>query len=157
MAELPIWFVILTSAVTIIAGIPYVIKLISYLVITPKIDLNGGKSSDGITVHNKGEGTLNVEIDYLHPRVGEMDSIQSELQVQTIGPIRLEPDTFYEVTPEGPILKSPIAYVTVKPKIRLNEICRFFPPFWGSVELQHKTESFAIYHPNLSLGEFESE
>lgn len=146
MTTLPTWFVGLTSVVTIVAGLPYVAKFLSYILLSPDIEIDDHDGPNGLEFHveNKSDYTVKVLFDYHKPHNYDGFWANSDLQLKTFGPTRMPSGSIWMFRPEDKSFQTSEVEITVRPEIRLQEMSRLFPPFWGSVELQPWTQRFEV-------------
>lgn len=145
MATVPTWFVVLTSLVTIVAGLPYVAKTVAYYAISPKIVVHERVNSKSEWVVFSGHDRIvNVSVDYYILNEEDGQAFGSDYQLKSFGPNRMSPKSMWAFKPEDDGMSSETVEITVRTEVRLQDICRLFPSFWGSVELKTETHPFNI-------------
>ena len=145
MATVPTWFVVLTSLVTIVAGLPYMVKTIAYYAISPKIVVHESvNSKSGWVVFSGHDRIVNVSVDYYILDEEDGQAFGSDYQLKSFGPNRMSPKSMWTFKPEDDGMPSETVEITVRTEVRLQDVCRLFPSFWGSVELKPQIPSFDV-------------
>lgn len=138
-------FALITGLVTMIAGLPYVAKAFSYYFLSPKIAVHQATDpADGFVVFNGSDSIMIVNVDYHIPNKEAGRALGSNYQLKSFGPTRMPSESIWAFTPETDGVPTEMVEITVRPKVRLQDVCRFFPSFWGSVELKPETRRFDI-------------